>query len=679
VDGGLPGPAAFLIAEIGVSSSIIGGVTAADRELTARGLVLGALITVIFTAANVYLGLKVGLTFASSIPAAVISMAALRVLGRGTILENNMVQTQASAAGTLSSVIFVLPGLIMVGHWHGFPFWQSAGVCGAGGVLGVLFTIPLRRAMVVQSTLPYPEGVAAAEILRVGHGASVPGEPGAGDIAIGAGVSAAACFASTGLHVLGEGISQWLTAGGAVFRLCTGFSLALLGAGYLVGIAAGLAMLWGAVISWGIAVPVLTALHPAPAGVSIAVYATGLWATKVRFLGAGVIAVSAIWALAGLLGPTIAGVRQSLKAGGGPAGAGVPRTEQDMSLPWIGAVFLAAMLVMAWVFYGFLSDSPPAVAFGIVGLVVYGCVFCALFGFLVAAACGYMAGLVGSSSSPISGIAIIATILTSLILLLMLGAGGVLASDAGQQAGIAIALFTVSVVLATATVSNDNLQDLKTGYLVGATPWRQQVALVVGCIVGALVIPPVLDLLYNAYGFSGALPHAGMDAGQALAAPQATLMAAIARGIFGHTLDWLFIGIGVALGVAMIVADAGLKRLGRGGLPVLAVGIGIYLPPTVGVTLAMGAILGWVIDRRLRGRPDAEQARRRGVLIASGLIVGESLVGVAMAAVIGASGSQAPLALVGAGFAPVANWAGLAVFALIAAGFAARVLRRGTA
>jgi putative OPT family oligopeptide transporter len=261
----------------------------------------------------------------------------------------------------------------------------------------------------------------------------------------------------------------------------------------------------------------------------------------------------------------------------------------------------------------------------------------------------------------------------------MLGAGGVLASDAGQQAGIAIALFTVSVVLATATVSNDNLQDLKTGYLVGATPWRQQVALVVGCVVGALVIPPVLDLLYNAYGFSGALPRAGMDAGQALAAPQATLMAAIARGIFGHTLDWLFIGIGVGLGVAMILADTGLKRLGRGGLPVLAVGIGIYLPPTVGVTLAMGAILGWVIDQGLRGRRDAEQARRRGVLIAAGLIVGESLVGVAMAAVIGASGSQAPLALVGAGFAPVADWAGLAVFALVAAGFAAKLLRRGTA
>jgi putative OPT family oligopeptide transporter len=659
--------------ESGVTASSSKGVI---RELTARGLVIGALITVVFTAANVYLGLKVGLTFASSIPAAVISMAALRVLGHGTILENNMVQTQASAAGTLSSVIFVLPGLVMVGHWHGFPFWQSAGICGAGGVLGVLFTIPLRRAMVVQSTLPYPEGVAAAEILRVGHEVQVQGEPGAADIAIGGVAAAAASFASTGLHVLGEGISQWFAVGGAVFRLSTGFSLALLGAGYLVGIAGGLAMLLGAFVSWGIAVPVLTFLHPAPAASPIAAYATMLWATKVRFLGAGVIGVAAIWALAGLLGPTVAGVRQSLRAGTGKA-ARPPRTEQDLPLGWIGAVFAVSMVAMSAVFYAFLSSSAPALAFGIWGLVAYGCVFCVVFGFLVAAACGYMAGLVGSSSSPISGIAILATILTSLILLGMLGAGGVLGDDAGRQAGIALALFTVSVVLATATVSNDNLQDLKTGYLVGATPWRQQVALVVGCVVGALVIPPVLDLLYHAYGFAGALPHAGMDAGQVLAAPQATLMAAIARGIFGHSLDWAFIGIGVALGLAMILADAGLKRLGR-GLPVLAVGIGIYLPPTVGVTLALGAILGWAIDRGLRHRPDAEQARRRGVLIASGLIVGESLVGVAMAAIIGASGSPAPLALVGEGFAPVAAWAGLAVFGLVAAGFAARTLR-GTA
>ena len=642
-------------------------------ELTLRGLLLGAVITVIFTAANVYLGLKVGLTFASSIPAAVISMAVLRLLGGGNILENNMVQTQASAAGTLSSVIFVLPALIMVGHWHGFPFWQSAGVCAAGGVLGVLFTIPLRRSMVVGSDLPYPEGVAAAEILKVGHGAAVPGEPGAVDIAAGGIVAAVASFAAGGLHVLGDGFSWFFALGPAIFRLSTGFSLALLGAGYLVGISAGLAMLLGAVLAWGVAVPVLSALHPMPAGGALGPYATGLWVHQVRFMGAGVIGVAAIWSLLGLLGPTIAGVRQSFARPGAGLPGGVARTDRDMAPRWIGIVFLVALVAMAATFAAFLADAAPAVAFGIWGLVAYGCAFSILFGFLVAAACGYMAGLVGSSSSPISGIAIIATILTSLLLLLILGGGGMLGTAAGQQTGIALALFTVSVVLATATVSNDNLQDLKTGYLVGATPWRQQAALVVGCVVGALVIPPVLSLLYTAYGFPGAMPNAAMDPGQALAAPQATLMAAIARGIFGHALDWTSVLIGIAGGIALILVDALLRRTGGGKIPVLAVGIGLYLPPTVGVTLAAGALLGWLIDRRLGARADGERARRRGVLIASGFIVGESLVGVVLAAVIGASGSQAPLALVGQNFEAAAAWLGLAVFAGVAVWFFRKV------
>ena len=641
------------------------------RELTLRGLILGALITVVFTAANVYLGLKVGLTFASSIPAAVISMAVLRAMGGGSILENNLVQTQASAAGTLSSVIFVLPALVMVGHWHGFPFWQSAGVCAAGGTMGVLFTIPLRRAMVVGSNLPYPEGVAAAEILRVGHEQVAPGEPGAADIAAGGIVAAAVSFAATGLHVLGEGISRWFIVGAAAFRLSTGFSLALLGAGYLVGIAGGLSMLLGAVLAWGVAVPVLTTLHPAPAGADVAAYATGLWSHQVRFMGAGVIAVAAIWSLAGLTGPTIAGVRDSLAASRrAPGDAGAVETDRDMAPRSILIVFAVALLAMAAVFASFLSGTGLAAGFGIWGLVAFGCAFSVVFGFLVAAACGYMAGLVGSSSSPISGIAIIATILTSLLLLLILQGSGMLAGEQGKQAAIALALFIVSVVLATATVSNDNLQDLKTGYLVGATPWRQQAVLVVGCVVGALVIPPVLGLLYNAYGFPGAMPNPQMDAGQALAAPQATLMAAIARGIFGHALDWTSVLIGVAAGLTLIVIDMAAKRVGRAGLPVLAVGIGLYLPPTVGVTLAIGAILGWLMDRRLAGRADGERARRRGVLIASGFIVGESLVGVGMAAVIGGTGGQAPLALVGDAFAAPAGWIGLAAFGSVALWFA---------
>ncbi|MDF8360544.1 OPT family oligopeptide transporter, partial [Achromobacter anxifer] len=292
-------------------------------ELTFRGILLGAIITVIFTASNVFLGLKVGLTFSSAIPAAVISMSVLRLFKDANILENNMVQTQASAAGTLSAIIFILPALVMMGHWQGFPFWQTLGICAAGGMLGVMFTIPLRHVMVVQSDLPYPEGVAAAEILRVGSAERAQDEAaddgrtpaktetGMGDIVTGGVLAAVVSFAAGGLRVLGDNVSRWFELGGAVFRLPMGFSLALLGAGYLIGIVAGLAMLTGLIISWGIAVPILSAMGDVPAGMSLAKYATGLWSSQVRFIGAGVIGVGAIWTLATLFMPMVRGVKAS--------------------------------------------------------------------------------------------------------------------------------------------------------------------------------------------------------------------------------------------------------------------------------------------------------------------------------------------------------------------------------
>ncbi|MBB2915674.1 OPT family oligopeptide transporter [Cupriavidus alkaliphilus] len=661
-------------------------------ELTLRGIILGALITVVFTASNIYLGLKVGLTFSSAIPAAVISMAVLRLFPGANILENNMVQTQASAAGTLSSIIFILPGLVMLGHWQGFPFWQTLAICAAGGMLGVVFSIPLRHAMVVQSELPYPEGVAAAEILRVGSAAPAEATPGRkpqatglADLMAGGLVAGLFSFAAGGLRVLAEGANFWLSAGASVVRLSMGFSLALVGAGYLVGIVGGLAMLLGLVLTWGVAVPWLTAVTPRPDGATLSAFGTMVWSQHARFIGAGTIGIAAIWTLLSLARPMLYGIRASFGAlQAGPAGQGsVPRTQQDMPAKWIGLVMLALLAVLVTVFAWFLAPAP------LDGgarwrLVVYAVVFAFIFGFLVAAACGYMAGLVGSSASPISGIGIIAVILVSLLILLAGQADGLLATPEGGKFAIALAIFTTSAVVAVASIANDNLQDLKTGWLVGATPWRQQVALLIGCVVGAAVIPPVLELLYSAYGFAGALPRAGMDPNQALAAPQATLMTAIATGIFTHQLNWNMILIGIGLGVVLIAIDEILRR--RGGaarLPVLAVGIGIYLPPTISSALVVGAVLSWLLLRAERRRATArgddvqlalEHAERRGTLLASGLIVGESLVGVMLAAVIGLSGSDAPLAVVGGGFEATAQWLGLAVFVLVCVGFYRRVL-----
>lgn len=662
-------------------------------ELTLRGLILGALITVIFTASNVYLGLKVGLTFASSIPAAVISMAVLRYFSGSNILENNMVQTQASAAGTLSSIIFILPGLLLIGYWAGFPFWQTAAICAIGGILGVLYTIPLRRVMVVQSALPYPEGVAAAEILRVGSGedgapATTGNGPGMRDIVTGGVIAAAFSLCSSGFRVLSESISLWVNAGQAAFRFSTGFSLALVGAGYMMGITAGVAILVGVLICWGVAVPLLTVNSTLQDGQSLSALATSLWSSQVRFLGAGTIGVAALWTLATLFKPMVEGVWISLRAVRGDSPASELRTERDLPAKAILGIAGLLLLALFGVFAQFLHSAAPDLSgFAFWGLVGGCVVFAFIFGFLIAAACGYMAGLVGSSSSPISGIGIIAVILVSLLILAMGSVEGEFLQRTGGKLAIALALFTTAVVLAIAAISNDNLQDLKTGYLVGATPWRQQVALIVGCLVGALVIPPVLDLLYNAYGFVGALPRPGMDPQQALAAPQATLMTAIASGIFRDALNWNMILIGVVLGIALILVDVMLRRTGKASLPVLAVGLGIYLPPTIGMTLVVGALLSWLVENRLKRRAAAagadfdayaEEPRRRGVLLASGLIVGESLMGILLAALIGTTGKDAPLALVGAGFESTAEWLGLIVFVLICVAFNAYVRDRRT-
>ncbi|WP_239423544.1 OPT family oligopeptide transporter [Snodgrassella communis] len=635
------------------------------RELTIRGMILGALITVIFTASNVYLGLKVGLTFASSIPAAVISMAVLKCFQGSNILENNMVQTQASAAGTLSSIIFVLPGLLMIGYWQGFPFWQTTLICIAGGILGVIFTVPLRHVLVVNSDLPYPEGLAAAEILKAGdhnqpteEDAETP-QSGVKQILTGSIISGIFSFLAAGLRVISESASYWFKVGGAIFQVPMGFSLALLGAGWLVGIAGGIAVLLGMFFSWGIAVPIFTSLTPMPADANMIDFAKGIWAAKVKFIGAGAIAVAAIWTLLTLFKPMMEGMKLSFQAfsGRGQSSQSQERVNQDLSPKTMLLIILITLIILVATFYSFIASAP--ISFGLAcALVACATIMAFIIGFLVAAASGYMAGLIGSSSSPISSIGIVSIVIISLVFMVIGQSSGIFAMAGGNQFMTALALFTASVVMAISTISNDNLQDLKTGHLIQATPWRQQVALIIGSIVGAIVISPVLELLYNAYGFTGALPRSGMDPTQALSAPQATLMTTIAKGIFSHNLEWIYIKAGVCLGIFLIVLDILIKRLRPGwSIPPLAVGMGIYLPASVNMPIFIGTVLSYFCMRHIKKRytdPKTQERElkatdRRGTLLAAGLIVGESIIGVAMAMIIVASialgEGEAPLTL----------------------------------
>jgi putative OPT family oligopeptide transporter len=625
---------------------------AEPTELTVRGIVLGVLITVVFTAANVFFGLKAGLTFSTSIPAAVISMAVLRGFKGMTIQENNIVQTVASAAGTLSSVIFVLPSLVIVGWWTGFPYWTSALICALGGVLGVLYSIPLRRALVTHSDLPYPEGVACAEVLKVGGGAGAHKDAiedaRAGLKALLWGSLVSGFFAIVvGTRTFAGDLVSYFRVG---TRGVTGFdfllSFALFGIGHLIGLWVGIAMLVGALIAWAWGVPHFTALVD-DGTVAVAKLATDTWRHQVRFVGAGTILVASLWTLGKLIGPVVGGLRSTLaasKARRTPTQSVFPRTDQDISVRVIGVLTLLCVVPIAFLLNDF--DSGGVLRDHMLTLVICGLIYVVLMSFFVSSVCGYMAGLIGSSNSPLSGIGILAVLGASLLLVF-----GVRSSlpEGGGHALVAFALFVTAVIFAVACIANNNLQDLKTGQLVEATPWKQQVALIIGVIAGAAIIPPVLDLVNHAYGFAGA---PGPHRENALPAPQAGLMAALAQGVLENNVDWSLIEIGIGIGVAMIIIDTIVRRALPGAhLSPLAVGLGMYLPTQSTLMVVVGSVVGWYFDRRADQRPNPMRIKQLGVLLASGLIVGEGLVGVVLAGIVAFSGKDFPLQLVSDGFA----------------------------
>jgi putative OPT family oligopeptide transporter len=640
------------------------------KELTVRGLIIGIIITLVFTAANVYFGLKAGLTFSTSIPAAVISMAMLRGFKDATIQENNIVQTVASAAGTLSSIIFVLPGLIMIGWWTEFPFWISFWICALGGILGVMYSIPLRRALVTQSDLPYPEGVACAEVLKVGssgdseHAADV--EHGrAGLLAVLWGSIVAAVFAVVvQTQLFAADVAQTFRIGkrGAVSGYDFFLSFALLGIGHLVGLSVGIAMLIGAFIGWGWGVPHFSSIA-GDITTAAATLAQRTWSTKVRFVGAGAIGVSAIWTLLKLVKPVASGLAGAMaasrvrKAGKGDT---LPITERDIPIGIVGVVTLVCMFPIGWLLGHFANIS--GLGANMTTLVIGGVAYIVLMSFFVSAVCGYMAGLIGSSNSPLSGIGILVVI--GAALLLVIGVKPYVSPDT-SKALMAFALFTTAVIFNVAAIANNNLQDLKTGQLVDATPWKQQVALVIGVIAGAFVIPPVLDLVNHAYGFVGA-PGAETRTSP-LPAPQAGLISSLGQGVIAKNIDWSLILTGAFIGVGIILLDEILARTTkRMRVPPLAVGLGIYLPTQSTLMIVVGAIAGWFFERSADRKTRPEAAKQLGVLLASGLIVGEGIIGVVISAIIVFSGKDAPLALVGPGFALAGKIVGGLAFAAIA-------------
>jgi putative OPT family oligopeptide transporter len=427
-------------------------------------------------------------------------------------------------------------------------------------------------------------------------------------------------------------------------------------------------MLTGLVIAWAIAVPILTSMQPAADGVTLAAHTLAIWRTQVRFIGAGAIAVAAVYTLATLAKPVVSGLVSTLAASRTKASG--DERDRDLSPGWILALTAVCLLVAAWLAFTFARST--VLASSALQLTLIAVPFVLLGGFLIAAICGYMAGLIGASNSPISGVGILSIVLCASALIL-----AVSPTPETRPALIAFALFVTAIVFACATISNDNLQDLKTGQLVGASPRRQQIALIVGVAAGASVIPWVLNLLAKAYGFAGAA-NVGVIAPNPLPAPQATLISALAQGVIGGNLDWKMLGIGALVGVGLILLDTTLGAMKKLRIPPLAVGIGIYLPMSATFAVVVGAVISHWYDRRVRSMPNPARAERLGTLVASGLIVGESLWGVINAGLIVGLSKDAPIGLVPEGFGP-APWLGMLGFVGVVIWLYGWMLRRSAA
>jgi putative OPT family oligopeptide transporter len=617
----------------------------AAPQLTARAIILAIVLAMVLAAANVYLGLFAGTTIASAIPAAVVSMAVLRAMGGGGILENNIVATGASAGASIASgVIFTLPALIFLGAWQEFRFWWVLAIAGLGGLLGLLFSVPLRRSFVVEQQMSFPEGQAAAAVLRAGADPNRGAKTLAVSALAGGFVKLAA---ASGLRLIPDTAQYATYVGKGIAYVGTNLSPALLGVGYIVGFNIGAVMLIGGIIAWNIAIPIYAVyfldgnapLAAAVAHLSATDAAGEIRAVQIRYLGVGAMLVGGVWALISIRKSILSGIRSGLAATRANVDAAMLPTDRDLPMKYVLFGIVIFTLPLAALYQAIVGDLGIAVTMTVI-MIVAGFVFCSVS--------AYMAGLVGSSNNPVSGITICTILFASLVLALLMGRH----AAAGPVATIMIG----AVVCCAACIAGDNLQDLKCGYLIGASPWRQQLMLGIGALASALIMAPVLNLLLKAYGMGPATAAHP----QSLQAAQATLMEAVSRGMFGGALPWSMVIAGAGIGIVIIVCDEILKwRKASFRAPVLAAAVGIYLPLELSVPIFLGGVLAAIVARQ-----HVDPENHQGMLFAAGLITGEALIGVLIAVPIVLTHHDDVFALPSA--LQFGGWLGLLILAALA-------------
>lgn len=650
-------------------------------EITIKGTILAIILTVVLAAANAFLGLKVGLTVSASIPAAVISMGVLRLFKNSNILENNIVQTAASAGEALTAgVSFTLPALIVIHYWANFNYWASFVIAMAGGTLGVLFSVPLRRVLLADQTLRFPEGTAIGKVLM----ASSTADCGLKNLVFGGLIGAVISLFQTGFKILADHLQLWYKAGSIVVGGGLGFAPALIGAGYIIGINVCLSILLGVFLGWIVGVPVLTYIYGIGANQDVIGVAMQMWSQHIRYIGLGAMMVGGIWAVFSLLKPIAKGIHASVQSvldARRNGNAHIPRTERDLSIITVFWLTLLALCPIYFLVNHFAAAPGLQLSNTMVHVLSWTAVILIMtLGFALASVCGYFAGLVGSSANPLSSLALISLIVVSFIVVLFIqGEVNVSANDLLGIAAAAVAIIITAIIACAACICNDTIQDLKAGQMVGATPWKQQLMLILGVFVAALCIPLILQLLFDAYGLAGVMPHPGMDPSQMLLAPQAGLMAAIVQGIFTHSTQWNMIITGGVIAVIALFFDKKLQQRGW-RLPVLAVGIGIYLPVDTSMSLVLGGILSYIVERQLKRKyshhsEEHKSAHQAGLLLACGLVAGAAVMGVILAIPFAIKGNSNVLNLMPAQFAYLSGFLGFVVTAALCVWFALRVIR----
>ena len=570
------------------------------NEITLKAFFLSILLSIILSSAMVYLGLYAGMTISASIPAAIMSMGILRLFKNSNILENNIVQTAASAGESLAAgVIFTLPALLLIGYWDSISYWEVTKIAMVGGILGALFTVPLRRALILKAQLRFPEGVATAAVLKTGHETDAnKSKESLKMIAFSALLGGFVKLGELAFGIWSSALGGAVAIKGAIFGMGASLSPSLISVGYIVGRNIGILVFSGGVISWVIAIPIYSYIYGFE-GENYFDIANGIWNAKIRYLGVGAMVVGGIWSVIQLAKPLIESIQLSIKTLKESA-ENLSLEEKDLPINYVFIAILAMLVPISLTYFGIIGSWTSAI---ILSLVM------TIFGFLFSAVAAYMAGVVGSSNNPISGVTI-ATILFSSLLIISF-------FDVDSSKGAAAAILIGAVVCCAAAIGGDNLQDLKTGNIVGATPWKQQLMQLVGVSSAALTLGIVLTLLHEAYGIgSSELP-----------APQAVLMTNVANGVFSGNLEWGMIYAGAILGIFIILLDQyQARRNAEFRFPILVVAIGIYLPVELTLPIFIGGMLN-----HFASKTASEDGKNNGLLMASGLITGEALMAIFIA------------------------------------------------